>query len=43
MNISNPTSGIADPYWYEWAVGLNYAIDMLNPDNNIESISFSSA
>lgn len=40
MNISNPTSGIADPYWYEWAVGLNYAIDMLNPDNNIESISF---
>ena len=37
--IKNPTSGIADPYWYEWTVGLDQAINMLNPDNNIKSIT----
>ena len=37
--IKNPSSGIADPYWYEWTVGLNFAVDMLNSDNNIESVT----
>lgn len=37
--ISNPTAGMADPFWYEWLVGLFYALDMLNPDNDIESVT----
>ncbi|GLX68420.1 hypothetical protein [Paenibacillus glycanilyticus] len=35
----NPTAGIGDPYWYEWTVGQSYVIDMLNPDNNITSVT----
>ena len=27
--------GMGDPYWYEWSVGQQYIIDMLNSDNNI--------
>ncbi|KAB0441038.1 hypothetical protein [Lysinibacillus fusiformis] len=37
--IKNSTSGIGDPYWYEWTVGLDQTINMLNPDNNIKSIT----
>ena len=36
--MSNYSAGIADPYWYEWSIGLLYALDMLNPDNNIKHI-----
>ena len=33
MNYSAETKpGMADPYWYEWSVGQQYIIDMLNPD-----------
>ncbi|MMZ49480.1 hypothetical protein D1872_111790 [compost metagenome] len=35
----NPTAGIGDPYWYEWTVGQNYVVDMLNTDNGIESVT----
>lgn len=35
---NNNMAGIADPYWYEWSVGLLYALDMLNPDNNIRHV-----
>lgn len=35
---NNIMAGIGDPYWYEWSVGLLYALDMLNPDNNIKHI-----
>lgn len=28
--------GMGDSYWYEWSVGQQYIIDMLNPDNNIK-------
>ena len=35
-----PLPGIADPYWYEWYVGLKYIIRMLNPDSGIESVVF---
>jgi hypothetical protein len=38
-NDQNPTAGIGDPYWYEWTIGQNYVIDMLNPDNGIESVT----
>lgn len=34
------TPGIADPYWFEWYVGLQYVVDMLNPDNGIECVIF---
>ncbi len=29
---------MGDPYWYEWSVGLLYALDMLNPDCEIKSV-----
>ncbi|MDU4953522.1 MULTISPECIES: AAA family ATPase [Clostridium] len=32
--------GIGDPYWYEWYVGLENIIDMLNEDNEIEYVVF---
>lgn len=35
-----PTPGIGDPYWFEWYVGLKHVIEMLNPDNGIESVIF---
>ena len=30
--------GLGDPYWYEWSVGQQYIIDMLNDDNEIKSV-----
>lgn len=30
--------GMGDPYWYEWSVGQQYIIDMLNSDNNIKCV-----
>lgn len=38
-NDQNPTAGIGDPYWYEWTIGQNYVVDMLNPDYGIESVT----
>lgn len=35
-----PTPGIADPYWFEWYVGLKYVIQMLNPDSGIACVIF---
>lgn len=35
---NNLTAGIADPYWYEWSVGLLNALDLLIPDTDIKSI-----
>lgn len=43
MSNQNKTAGIADPYWYEWSVGLSKIIDMLNPDNGISSVTFQSS
>ena len=34
------TPGIGDPHWYEWFVGLKYAIEMLNPDSGITCVVF---
>ena len=36
------TPGIGDPYFYEWYVGLEYIIKMINPDNNISYVIFQS-
>lgn len=36
--MANLKAGIGDPYWYEWSVGLLYALDMLNPDSNIKHV-----
>ncbi|MGG0475532.1 ATP-binding protein [Priestia aryabhattai] len=36
------TPGIGDPYWYEWYVGLEQIIDMLNSDNKISYVIFQS-
>ncbi|PFW02675.1 hypothetical protein COL12_29610 [Bacillus cereus] len=38
----NPTAGSGDPYWYEWSIGLLYILDMINPDNNIQSVTLQS-
>lgn len=39
-DLTNTTAGMADPYWYEWTVGLYYALDMLIPDKNIKHVVF---
>lgn len=36
---SNPTAGLHDPYWYESSVGLGYIVDMINPDNEITTVT----
>ncbi|EAD0711469.1 ATP-binding protein [Listeria monocytogenes] len=36
------TPGIADPYWYEWYVGLQQVINMINPDKYISYVIFQS-
>ncbi|EJR29741.1 MULTISPECIES: ATP-binding protein [Bacillus cereus group] len=36
------TPGIGDPYWYEWYVGLEQIIKMINPDNGISYVMFQS-
>ena len=39
MSYSPETKpGLADPYWYEWSVGLTYIIRMLYPDSNIKHV-----
>ncbi len=39
----NNLPGIGDPYWYEWFVGVENIIKMLNPDNGIEYVIFQSS
>ncbi|WP_077595967.1 ATP-binding protein [Oceanobacillus kimchii] len=36
------TPGIGDPYWYEWYVGLERIIEMINLDSNISYVIFQS-
>jgi hypothetical protein len=36
------TPGIGDPYWYEWYVGLERIIEMINTDSNITYVMFQS-
>lgn len=39
MNYTDKTKpGMGDPYWYEWSVGEQQIINMLNEDNNIEFV-----
>lgn len=39
MNYTEKTKpGMGDPYWYEWSVGEQQIIKMLNEDNNIEFV-----
>lgn len=38
LNSAKTKPGMGDPYWYEWSVGQQYFIDMLNPDNNIKCV-----
>lgn len=37
-----PTPGIADPNWFEWYVGLDNIIKMIDPDNEIDYVIFQS-
>ncbi|MGG2082194.1 AAA family ATPase [Lysinibacillus pakistanensis] len=36
------TPGIGDPYWYEWYVGIEQLIKMLDPDKKIKYVMFQS-
>lgn len=38
--MSDFTAGIGDAYWYEWMVGLLYALDMLDSNNQIKHVVF---
>ena len=31
----NRTAGVGDPYWYEWSVGQEFVLTMLDPDAGI--------
>lgn len=33
-------AGIGDPFWYEWTVGQQRVVDMLDPDSQISSVTF---
>ena len=33
------SAGIGDPYWYEWSIGLEYIVDLLDPDSDVESVT----
>jgi len=37
------TPGIADPYWFEWFIGLRKVVDMLHDDSDIEAVAFQKA
>lgn len=34
------SAGKADPFWYEWNVGLEKIIEMLQPDTDVASVEF---
>lgn len=34
------TAGRADPYWYEWFVGLIEVMELLNPEGDVVSVAF---
>lgn len=36
--MSNDSAGIGDPYFYEWTLGQQKILEMLNPDNGIKSV-----
>ena len=44
MNVARKkrsrSAGLGDPYWYEWGIGLLKAVEMLNPDSDIEAVAF---
>lgn len=33
------SAGLGDPYWYEWTVGLEYVVEMLDPDSPIVGVT----
>jgi hypothetical protein len=35
----NLSAGMGDPYWYEWLIGVYYALGMLPPDNDIDYVT----
>jgi hypothetical protein len=35
----NPGAGLGDPYWFEWSVGQEYVVDMLDPASGIRSVT----
>lgn len=37
--IHNPGAGIGDPYWYEWSIGLQYVLDLLDPTSEVTSVT----
>ncbi|WP_082820126.1 ATP-binding protein [Desulfuromonas sp. DDH964] len=39
-NHKSKSAGIGDPYWYEWGIGLLKAVEMLNPDSDIDAVAF---
>lgn len=37
------TAGRGDPYWYEWTVGLLAVVELLDPEGEIDSVTFQAA
>lgn len=40
VNISNPTAGSAEPYWFEWKTGLLRLVELLDQDSEIVGVAF---
>ena len=40
VDMSQTDAGIADPYFFEWTVGQQYIIEMLDPASEIVSVAF---
>ena len=35
----NKLDGIGDAYWYEWYVGLEKVVDLINPDSGVVGVT----
>ena len=38
--MNSASAGKGDPYWYEWTVGLQRVVEMLQPESGIQSVAF---
>lgn len=34
-----PTAGLGDPYWFEWSIGLQYVLDLLDTEQKVLSVT----
>lgn len=40
VSVSNPSAGSAEPYWFEWKIGLLKLIELLDEDSEVLEVAF---